>query len=172
MTKLVYLIGEPGAGKTTLLRAALPEVASWPVDRHPFAHSSGTVQGVQLTYLGDPAGIFAGTDRLSMSVAPTAVEWLRRHDGDVVVGEGDRLATLPFFAAAKECRIVHVVSSDARRRRAERAVVVSKAQNERWIAGRVTKHRNLADLTAAEVLTTDGDLHEAAGWLRAVILGT
>ena len=139
-----YLVGVPGAGKSTLMRhltASVPYV----LERRPLAHlvylGEGRATGVQL---GAPHEAYGGTDRLSMSVQPTAVEfvtWLAVAAPEVaVIAEGDRLANGRFLdALGGDLVWLDTPEDEAQRRRAGRG----SHQNERWLAGRATKVRRL-----------------------------
>jgi hypothetical protein len=173
-THLVYVIGVPGAGKTTLVRAAL---AGW--HRVPVASSVPheqmvTPAGVTVgAHLGVDRAPFGGTDTLSMSIQPKAVAWLAALHYRVVLGEGDRLGTASFFAAAAALPGVRltVVLLDcppvlAAARRAGRTPA---AQDPVWVAGRMTKVARLA--AAADVhLDATRPAAALAGELRALLL--
>ncbi len=160
---LVYVVGEPGAGKTTLLGAALA-VGDW--HEHPrakpFAHVelvdrvTGVVDGC---YLGVRRARFAGTDALSMSVGPRARAWLADAPGRFVLGEGDRLANLKFFDAARavgyDVLLVQVTLDPAVA--AERRASRGWAPNPAWLAGRRTKVNNLVAAWDGPRLDVPGD---------------
>lgn len=144
--KLTYLVGEPGAGKTTLMRAIL---ATLPGEGDVLDLGSGfrvtTYRRANVavlgTYLGHP---FDGTDRLSMAVGLVARDWIATRPFPTILGEGDRLASKPFFLTAAEAGYdVDVVLLDshgaADARRAARPV----QPNAAWLAGRITKVANL-----------------------------
>ena len=151
MSVLLSVIGEPGVGKTTAITAfwlALGIEDSLTIEV-PLPHQvrlgpGGTVLGVEL---GRDRKDFAGTDALSMSVLPTACEWLATADAELVVAEGDRLAQQRFYSTAREAgrrvlvvRLVapaHVVES----RRQQRP----GAQHPTWVAGRRTRSARLAE---------------------------
>jgi len=159
--RVVYVIGLPGSGKTTMVERAVDLLAEHPVviiDR-------GTVPHVRLDYwlwhIGRPRADFGGTDTLSMSIQPRAIRWLDeiRHECDVLVGEGDRLANAAFFAACPELTIVHLdVPLELARFRANvRADQMKRPrQNESWWKGRATKVANLVRTHRVE--TFDGTL--------------
>lgn len=171
MRRALYLIGGPGTGKSTTVRHVLKGVRldePGPVDgKFPllagqkFRDSSGV-------YLGKRGGKFPGTDRLSMAVAPQAVDWaLSNRVPDVVIGEGARLGVAKFLAALSSSTDLivghliadeHVVAGRFRKRGSE--------QSDSWVKGRRTAAENTArDLEAAgvKVLTvyTDENSPEA-----------
>lgn len=144
--RLTYLIGQPGAGKSTLLAKALEGLPMLP-ERLP--------GGLWVTWhgwiaeLGRRRSSFSGTDALSMGVMPHACAWVRDSDAPLVVGEGDRLASVKFLAAAAdagrhvELAVLDVPDEVAQARREARS---QRHQSASWIAGRITK---VANLTAA-----------------------
>lgn len=152
MPLLVYLFGEPGAGKSTLTRDAIGGIMKTGFrQRKPFAHTIFPFAGGMTAYLGedDGKGLFPGTDRLSMGAQPLAIKFLRDAAIRTVIAEGDRLATVSFFEAALQTGhkilAVHVVSSQADRRRKKRATQAGKKQNETWVKGRISKVEKLAE---------------------------
>lgn len=140
-----YLIGLPGAGKTSLMRSITASTTCAEMDK-PLAHlvyldGTGAVVGMQL---GAKHPTFGGTDRLSMSVQPKAIEFVanfsRWNPGAAIVGEGDRLATRTFLDAFGG-QVVWLDTPPAlaeHRRRAR-----GSNQSAAWLAGRATKISNL-----------------------------
>lgn len=144
--RLVYVVGVPGSGKSTTMTAAL----SWmqaPAEIHtkPIAH---VVYG-DVWHLGARRDVFGGTDALSMSVNPKAIEFLpvaAACDCRVLVGEGDRLANMKFLTAWPNTTVVYLDTpiALARERAAMRAVQLGRPeQSASWWKGRVTKIDNL-----------------------------
>lgn len=150
--ELLYIIGVPGAGKSTFVREVTAGCEVRPGDIGSvgvvgYAHD-GQILAVEI---GRHREAFSGTDALSMSVLPRALDALdaMRDSGPEwhqVFAEGDRLATLKFFIGARDrgwsVVILHLKVSDqtAAFRRAERG----STQNEGWLRGRTTKVANLA----------------------------
>lgn len=163
---LLYLFGPPGAGKTTLLATLL---AGWRVVAsytEPFAFRFRARAEHQVIELGAIKPPFSGTDTLSMSVGPTACAWITERPHPLIVGEGDRLAYGGFWRAAGDAgyrlALMFLDGPDQalEERRQYRARMAGREpQNERWVRGRASKARNLAQVWGAQrldaTLTTD-----------------
>lgn len=153
-----YLVGAPGAGKSTLVRRVIGhKVQRRPVAK-PFAH---ILYGAPVVacQLGGADPTFPGTDRLSMSVLPKAVEFLSTAPAPSVVAEGDRLAADKFLRALDAfCDDWALVWLDtpvelcAERRSARDG----GAQNSSWVAGRVTKVLSHVERWSDRVVRIDG----------------
>jgi P-loop Nucleotide Kinase3 len=158
--KGAYLLGEPGAGKSTLIKALTAELEQYPMPK-PFAHIGYFRDDrVVAKQIGGTHAKFPGTDRLSMSVQPKAIEWLASAPAPMIFGEGDRLATTGFLTAlGAACSTWNVLlldtpSSMAAKRRAQRG----GNQADAWVAGRITKVRRLADEFSEHLVVIDGTL--------------
>lgn len=170
---LLYIVGQPGSGKSTLVAALLDGLLG-EVTTMPFAHTVWANDAVVVCELGRRRDSFSGTDALSMSVQPKAIQFLADHPFDYVLAEGDRLATNGFLLGAREVGyavdVVYlaVSSAVAEHRRASRAAELgSQPQDAAWIAGRVSKARKLAEAWGAHVLDADRPPAEVLAQLRA-----
>lgn len=169
MIRVVALAGVPASGKTTLMRRALELLGGPPGGVFPSApFPSGLLRfhvlpDSRLLILGDYSspGTFAGTDRLSMAVAPQVTEFLARRewDGWTAAFEGDRLTggkLLDQVARIAELWLIVVdVSAEIwQQRQAERG----NRQSAAFLAGRRSKvdrlrpraHEILANSTPEE----------------------
>lgn len=155
--KILAVIGVPGVGKSTLMLKVLEGLPQG--QRHRYGlldyteHQVGDKSVFVLGYY-EPGQPFGGTDRLSMSVQPNAEEFLRSQadsfSDNTIIFEGDRLCTQTFLDACVDvagpqvkllfCRADSAVIHGRRQARAEQT---GKAQNDQWLAGRVSKVDNL-----------------------------
>lgn len=153
--RVIGVGGVPASGKTHLMRAVMAALGEQPqpfqykklLKGHVFPQHKFLVLGVYA-----PDEPFAGTDRLSMSVMPVALEFLavaeadKRLDGYIILFEGDRLFSESFLAEAEAktggARWVWLEAppSDVGLRRAGRPA----EQDATWLKGRETKLHNLA----------------------------
>lgn len=175
-THLVYLSGPPGAGKSTLMAQLTgdcwrePAPTGIPHDVLWCEPPGGAPRKVALE-IGAQREDFSGTDALSMSIQPKAVQWLGTHPHDLVLGEGDRLANMKFLTAVESLGVaVTLVALTVSDELLERRWAAERAhQNPTWRAGRVTKARRLAEswrLCGGEVVSLDVS-HDAPDQLAA-----
>lgn len=140
--KLIYLIGLPGTGKTTVMNSLMKNI-DWKYDK-PIdlldTHLSGNIR-----ILGkyEEGQTFSGTDRLSMAVAPKAIEFFKTNPDEIIIGEGDRLNNKAVFNSVEDKIIIHLVVSDEERERryAERG----SNQSEKFIKTVQTKCKNILE---------------------------
>ena len=145
MTKLIYLIGLPGTGKSTIMKQFMAN-RDWKQERVIDlldTHVSGRIRVLGKYEEGET---FSGTDRLSMAVAPKAIEWMNTAPNEVIIGEGDRLNNKAFFEAAKsvgDLTIIHLTVSDEERQR--RYDERGSDQSEKFISTVRTKVKNIVE---------------------------
>ena len=154
MKTLTYIIGQPGAGKTTLMNAICRGASTLYTADSPVPHRGMKGPAGLFSVLGKDRHPFGGTDTLSHAVSGDCETWVeelsRCAAGAVVFGEGDRLASRRFLAAARvhyRVLVFYLEADDglAAERRAARAEEHGlKQQSASWVKGRVTKHANLA----------------------------
>lgn len=140
--KVIYLIGVPGTGKSTVMKEYMKLHGHWETDR-PIDLLDTHVSGWRRV-LGkyEEGETFSGTDRLSMAVAPKAIEWIKTKPDEVIVGEGDRLNNAGFFeACGDDITIIHLTVSDAERER--RYKERGSDQSEKFIQTTRTKCENI-----------------------------
>lgn len=152
--KLLSIIGYPGAGKTTLMLEILHQLGGL-----QYRYQYGTLKYLRKVYstsnevivLGEyGVGAWGGTDRLSMSVQPKAMEFFQNEHPEKVIWEGDRLGNASFFEFCQtlpntEFKLVVVELSPEilAERRENREFEVGRKQDPVWLKGRETKIDNL-----------------------------
>ena len=81
--------------------------------------------------------------RLSMAVAPKAIEWASTKPNEIIFGEGDRLNNKGFFNACDGLTILHLTVSDEERQR--RYEERGSNQPEKFIQTVRTKVSNITE---------------------------
>ena len=147
MRTILILGGEPASGKSTLMRRFMSEMGEW--------NSSEPKKTLQVLYnkksdcyvLGkyEEGVLFAGTDRLSMSVQPVAGEFVKETQSNIVL-EGDRLFKKKFIdyimtLSDTRLMIIHVKADEdvMKNRHKDRG----DDQTETFIKSRHTKVNNI-----------------------------
>ena len=145
--KMIYMIGLPGSGKTTVMRKFMSEY-EWKNDKPADLLDTQISSKNKLRVLGkyEDDQVFGGTDRLSMAVAPKAIEWLQNNltSDENIVGEGDRLNNQKFFETCGDrLTILHLTVSDEERKR--RYKERGSDQSEKFIQTVKTKCKNIIE---------------------------
>lgn len=156
---LLYVIGEPGIGKSTAVAGLLAPYAEWEVSK-PIAHRLFTDDRARLVAiaLGKSRAGFPGTDTLPMNVMPRACEWIgATSPHDLVIGEGDRLASPKFWTAAERAghRVGLVALTASPEVASERRARRGSVQQDAWLTGRMTRVRNTIRDHGPEVIDAD-----------------
>jgi len=148
MNKVIAIGGVPATGKTTLMKRI---INSW----GPLEAREPVVDGVKLPMLVDRYNklhilgkyeeeeTFAGTDKLSMSIQPTAVKFMKSNDG-VLLFEGDRLFNKSFLHECQNSSDLSIICLEVdeelvEQRHEERA----DFQSDKFKKGRRTKVDNI-----------------------------
>lgn len=148
--RTVYVIGYPGSGKSTAVAGVLDVLGAGvglAVEK-PVPHLRYKADGRSVWEMGRRREAFSGTDALAMSIQPVAVRWVQAlvdpgaSAPDVLIGEGDRLATRGFLDACPGLTLVRlsVPLEVVTERATARALMLGRsAQDPSWFRGRVTK---------------------------------
>jgi hypothetical protein len=151
VTRSIYIIGAPGSGKSTAMAQLLEGWAMGPYtrwQREIYGHYLEHPERGRGAYLGHLRPEFPGTDALSLSAGPRAVEWLDALPLlglDWVLAEGARLAHMGFLLALNEATDLTVVYLDvdpevAAQRRIDRG---GKQLSEKFCKTMTTKSANI-----------------------------
>ena len=105
------------------------------------SHLSGNIRVLGKYEEGE---VFSGTDRLSMAVAPMAVEYFGTKPNEIVIGEGDRLNNKAFFNQFDDKILIHLTVSDKERQR--RYDERGSDQSAKFIQTVKTKCTNMLEL--------------------------
>jgi len=168
----VALGGAPGTGKTTLTRTILQRLETL---NHgpPSRHSLGVAHGLMYAEAGvfvfghwRHGDVYAGTDRLSMSVQADALAlvqylhtqvWAGQHGG--ILAEGDRLYNGKMFASLAGMQpyisLRNVVLTAEPQVLQARYAQRGSSQKESFIKGRHTKIQNIGKVYGMEQLPTN-----------------
>lgn len=165
---LLYLFGAPGVGKSALmaeLTKNCERASATSQLPHDVLLQGGRMIGAEI---GKRRSAFSGTDALSMSIHPKAVSWIGTHPYNLVLGEGARLATEGFFAAARAAGYTvypfHLALSEDLL--TERRSARGSTQNAAWMKGATTRAENLARKVRAPTLSTEFPAEEVARYVR------
>jgi dephospho-CoA kinase len=149
---VIALGGEPASGKTTLLkriRKNFPNLTQF---------KSGLVRGEYCPYnkvyfvgVFDDT-MFEGTDKLSLSVQPSFIEFVRNTPDAKIVYEGDRLFNASVFEQLRSVIFLLELSPSIHKaRHAQRG----HEQNETFLKGRKTKIENTKNTFNHTILHND-----------------
>lgn len=182
--RVVAVGGEPATGKSRLLKELIKELGPGPLAKCGTAvYHNYPAQ--RLLILGDYGGghPFPGTDRLSMSVQPTMLGFLRALAKEEkgagppppewkVLFEGDRLFNRSFLTDLKAfaaVRVALLVAPDAVLEARHRAR--GDRQTGVWLRGRKAKAARVGKLFEAAVWPhrTPADTQECLGELRSLL---
>jgi uridine kinase len=158
---VIALGGEPASGKTTLLkriRKNFPPLTDF---------KEGLVRGgycpiskVYFVGVFDDT-MFEGTDKLSLSVQPSFIEFVKNTPNAKIVYEGDRLFNASVFEQLKSVIFILDIDKDIH---TQRHALRGHEQNETFLKGRKTKIENIRNTFTHKILNnnteTDFDTNE------------
>jgi len=144
--KMIYVIGMPGTGKSTIMKNLMLDIGGWENDKPIDLLDTHISNDIRVLGKYSEGEVFCGTDRLSMAVAPKAIEWLSTNPNETIIGEGDRLNNKAFFEKAKELGELYLirltVSDKERERRYEER---GSNQTDKFIQTVKTKCNNIVE---------------------------
>lgn len=175
MTDTLLILGEPGSGKSTLTKAFTSDWIELSLELKPVKHityNSPYGSAIQLGWNRPP---FSGTDTLGHTSINFVSAWYPEITANLVLAEGDRLANDRFVKLAEQHGNIIAIYLDtdselAQERRIQRIRQHNlPTQNPSWIAGRRTKHLNLAERLGATRIPGDITPEEQANLLRILL---
>jgi adenylate kinase family enzyme len=166
MKKLIMIIGEPGSGKSSLVKELLSQQEHKQIKHQLLRAYEIDKDNYKIFVFGIYFSneIFEGTDKLSMGVQPSAIDFmLNAPTNSIFITEGDRLGNAKLLAFCKEngiqYQLIHLYCEKPHQRRDKRG----SKQSETWISSRQTKIRNLlSNHEHIEINNADGKLKTIA----------
>jgi len=144
--KILAVAGVPASGKTTIMREFLKRTGNW--QKRKLKQSLDALYNRKLDcfILGsyEENETFAGTDRLSMSIQPQTVEFVKETKSKVIY-EGDRLFNASFLEVCRAekigFKIFEISATDATLK--QRHKLRKDKQSKTFLESRATKVRNV-----------------------------
>lgn len=177
--QILAISGEPGTGKTTMMWKFIDEY-DWinvePKKSLPCLYN----EKLDLYVLGryEKGEVFAGTDRLSMSVQPIATEFVQSTSSNILF-EGDRLTNGKFYdtlLSLSNTSVNFVVLTSKKTILKERYESRGSNQSETFLKGRKTKIDNILGnfeyMDYTEVFPNDNynDQSEIINYIKGVLV--
>jgi hypothetical protein len=149
---VIALGGEPASGKTTLLKRIRKNFSNM------VEFKDGLVRGeycpiYNVYFIGvfDDT-MFEGTDKLSLSVQPSFIEFISKTPNAKIVFEGDRLFNASIFEQVDS--LIYILNIDPIIHK-ERHALRGHEQNETFLKGRKTKIDNIKNTFTHTLLNND-----------------
>lgn len=134
MKKTILIYGLPAVGKTTIVK----HFATGARQEKPFVHY--TDKGICLIGDYNADTPFLGTDKLSMSIQPTVINFIKSNLDCHHIIEGDRLFNRKFIEAINPIvLLIEAPLHQIKQRRIDRGV----AQDEQFLKAKHTKIENI-----------------------------
>lgn len=146
MRNIIAISGEPGTGKTSLMWRFINEynwIETEPKKSLPCLYNDELDLYIMGKY--KQGEVFAGTDRYSMSIQPTAVEFVKTTSSNILF-EGDRLTNGKFYdtlLSLPETNVKFFVISAKKELLSERYEARGSNQSATFLKGRKTKIDNI-----------------------------
>jgi len=144
--KIIAIGGEPAVGKTTLINDFFLKIDWWEEFKFKkvYGHYNKKINTIIVGKYGTNT-IFAGTDKLSMSVHPDFKQFVNLNKKFNILFEGDRLFSKSILEFCDEKNILHTIileSNFTEKRHFER----KDNQSQKFLKGRKTKIQNIKKL--------------------------
>lgn len=138
---IALIYGEPASGKTTIVKGMLNDEFAF--FEKPFAHYYNPKTNVCILGNYHADTIFLGTDKLSMSIQPTVIDFINKGNRlTKYIIEGDRLFNGKFIDAVKpKVIIISATKEEVLARRVSRG----SDQDPTFLKAKTTKIKNVTD---------------------------
>jgi dephospho-CoA kinase len=168
-TVIIALGGEPASGKTTLLKRVRQNFATLTTFKQGLVCGS-YCPSTNVYFVGVfDNTMFEGTDKLSLSVQPSFIEFVKNTNNAKIVFEGDRLFNASLFEQLPS--IIFILDID-KTIHAQRHAQRGHAQNETFLKGRKTKIANVKNTFTHTILNnnTNDDIETNTKAIMEVLL--
>tara|TARA_Y100000592_G_C5424412_1_gene294934 strand:- start:725 stop:1237 length:513 start_codon:yes stop_codon:yes gene_type:complete len=147
--RIIAIGGEPATGKTSLMRGVLKNFTD--LKKFKYKLVRGYYSPAENVYI---IGIynkelFSGTDKLSMAVQPSFIEFLPKTKNAIVIFEGDRLFNQSLFEKVK-CDI-YILQADEQIKH-QRHIDRKDSQDQKFLKAKQTKIKNIKNKNNFELL--------------------
>jgi len=146
MRKIMAIAGEPGTGKTTLMWSFIRQYV-WETREEVKLVNTLYNKEKNLYILGkyEEGETFSGTDRYSMAVQPSAIEFIKNNESNILF-EGDRLTNNKFYDFLLDLpntEVQFLIVTANKNTLSERYKTRNSNQSETFLKGRKTKIDNI-----------------------------
>ena len=152
--RIIAIGGEPATGKTSLMRGVLKNFTD--LKKFKYKLVRGYYSPEQNVYI---IGIynkelFSGTDKLSMAVQPSFIEFISKTKNASIIFEGDRLFNQSLFEKV-QCDI-HILEADEQIKH-QRHIDRQDSQDQKFLKAKKTKIKNIKNQNNFELLINNSD---------------
>jgi guanylate kinase len=145
--KVVCVFGEPAVGKSTLFKKIINDIGNFESKKELKIVCGLLNINKNLFIMGkyEEGETFPGTDKLSMSVQPSAVQYIKSTSHNFLI-EGDRLSNKKFFCELLEdenIELILVMLRVSEKTLKERHIKRGDNQDDKFLRSRLTKCNNI-----------------------------
>lgn len=152
--RIIAIGGEPATGKTSLMRGVLKNFDD--LKKFKYKLVRGYYSPKENVYI---IGIynqelFSGTDKLSMAVQPSFIEFIPKTKNATIIFEGDRLFNQSLFEKV-ECEIF-ILEADEEIKH-QRHIDRKDSQDQKFLKAKKTKIQNIKNQNKFELLINNSN---------------